>query len=250
MALVIGVITQVLISPTTASLAVAPASGGVAPFLYQWYRSTVPNFVPSPATLLAGATSLTIIDQNLLPNSIYYYAVVATDSTPVTPLTVTTTPFGLCTSKKDQVQYQGPSVADFQTKFFRDFPFDLTFTNDQNKYIFIQDILSAMQQANSQINSTLYLNQVSFAAGNLWLTAHRLCVNINNSSQGLNGRFNWGETSKGVGPASQSFGVPEKIQSMPYLYAFCNTNYGADYALDLYPRLTGGMSSTRGWTKA
>ena len=249
MALTIGAITQVLVTPSSASLLALAATGGVAPYSYQWHRSQTPNFVPSTANILAGQTSLTIIDSPLLPNSIYYYAVVVTDSTPVTPLTANTTAFGLCTANQGQTQYQDPAVADFQNFYYRDFPFDLTFTGNSNLYILIQDILKGFQQANAQINADLYLNQQSFTNGILCLSAHRLCTNINNSSQGINGQYNWGEVSKGVGPISQSFAIPQGIINNPYLFSFTKTTYGADYVLDLYPRLTGGMSSVMGHTK-
>jgi len=249
MALAIGALTQVLVTPSSASLLAVAPTGGVAPYSYQWYRSSLPNFTPSSANLLTGQTALSIIDSTLQPNTIYYYAVVATDSTPVTPLTVTTAILGICSATQGQSQYQDPSVTDFMNFFFRDFPYDTTNSGNFNLYILQQDILKAFQQANAQINARLYLTQTSYTTGNLWLSAHRLCTNINNSSQGINGQFNWGENSKSVGPISQSFSIPEGIINNPYLFSFTKTTYGADYVLDLYPRLTGGMSSAEGYTK-
>ncbi len=246
MALAIGALTQVLVTPSSASLLAPAATGGTPAYTYQWYRSTSPSFTPSSSTILSGQTTLTIIDQNLQPNAIYYYAVVVTDSTNAT---ATSSILGICTANTDQTQYQDPAVLDFMNFYFRDFPYDTTNTGNFNLYILQQDILKAFQQANGQINADLYLTQQSFTQGILWLSAHYLCVNINNSSQGINGQFNWGTQSKGVGPVSQSFAIPQAIINNPYLYSFTKTTYGAAYILELYPRLTGGMSSARGWTK-
>src|SRR5579872_156991 len=168
MALTIGAPSQVLITPSTVSLAVPATVGGVGPYSYQWYRDIVPNVVPSAATLIAGLVGTSVIDganPPLANNSIYYYVCVATDSTPGTPLTVTSSVIGICTAKQDQTQYQDPSVAQFQSFYDRDFPFG----TDINTQVRIQDILKAFQQANAQINGTLYLSQGSFTNGCLWL---------------------------------------------------------------------------------
>lgn len=248
MALSIGAPSQVLVTPSTVSLSVPVATGGIGPYTYQWYRDVVPNVVPSASTILAGQTALSIIDGAVTPlayNSIYYYLCVVTDSTPVNPLTVNSSVIGICTAKQDQTQYQNPSVAQFQSYYDRDFPFG----TDINTQVRIQDVLKAFQQANAQLNGTLYLSQGSWTLGYLWLAAHYLCTNINASSQGLNGQFNWGEQSKSADGVSQSFAIPPDIASSVVFNAFTKTNYGAMYILDVYPRLTGGMSSTRGWTK-
>lgn len=246
-ALAIGAPSQVLVTPSTVSLSAPAAGGGTAPITYQWYRDVVPGVVPGPSTILAGQTSLSIIDGMVTPlnyNSIYYYLVQATDSSNPAQV-VNSSVIGICTATQSQVQYQDPSVAQFQDFYDRDFPFG----SDINTQIRPKDILKALQQANAQINALLYLNQQSFTNGCLWLAAHYLCVNINNSSQGLNGQFNWGESSKIVGPISQSFAIPESIASSPVFNGFTKTTYGAAYLLDLYPRLAGAMSSTMGWTK-
>lgn len=247
MAFAIGAPTQVLVTPSTASLSVPEATGGTGPYTYQWYRDTVPNVVPSASTILTDQTALSIIDGADTPlayNSIYYYLVVATD-TGAANATANSPVLGICTAKQGQTQYQDPSVAQFQNFYDRDFPFG----DDINKQVRIQDILKAFNQANAQINAILYLTQDSFTTGCLWLAAHYLCTNINNSSQGLNGQYNWGEISKSADGISQSFAVPPSIANSLVFNGFTKTTYGAMYVLDLYPRLTGGMSSVKGWTK-
>lgn len=80
MATTAGAITQQQVSGTTADLTSAAATGGAAPYTYQWYRSTTPGFTPGAGNLLAGQTSLTLHDTGLIPNTQYYWKVVATDN--------------------------------------------------------------------------------------------------------------------------------------------------------------------------
>lgn len=80
MATTAGLLTQVSVTSTTANLSSAVATGGTAPYTYQWYRSTTSSFSPGAGNIIAGATSLTLADTGLIPNTLYYYKVVATDS--------------------------------------------------------------------------------------------------------------------------------------------------------------------------
>lgn len=243
--LTIGSPSQVLVTPSTVSLSAPAATGATGTVTYQWYRDVIPGVVPSASTILTGQTALSIIDGQTVPlvyDSIYYYLVVATDSTGPTAISPV---IGICTATQGQTQWQGISVAQFQSFYDRDFPFG----PDMNTQVRIQDILKAFQQANAQINAKRYLTQQSWNNGSLWLAAHYLCVNINNSSQGLNGQFNWGEQSKSAGGISQSFAIPPAISNSVVFNAFTKTTYGAAWVIDIYPRLTGGMSSVEGWTK-
>lgn len=80
MVLAVGPITQNSVGSNTASLTVAAATGGNGPYTYQWYRSPTGTFSPGVGTLISGATSLTLNDTGLIPNSQYYYEVVVTDT--------------------------------------------------------------------------------------------------------------------------------------------------------------------------
>lgn len=96
MALAAGALSKVLIGQTTAQLSSAVATGGTAPYTYQWYRSTTTGFTPGVGNAISGATSLTLSDSGLIPATSYYYVVVATDSVSATAnssqLTVLTEP--------------------------------------------------------------------------------------------------------------------------------------------------------------
>lgn len=100
MSITAGVITSVFIGPNSAQLSATAATGGTAPYTYQWYRDTSgTGFTPGGGNILTGQTALTLNDTNLIPNTTYYYKVVATDAVPAsvtyTALAVTTTPASL-----------------------------------------------------------------------------------------------------------------------------------------------------------
>lgn len=80
MAFVAGALSQLSVSSNTDQLLSAPATGGVGPITYQWYRSTTNGFSPGVGSLISGATSLSLNDSGLIPNTVYYYVVVATDT--------------------------------------------------------------------------------------------------------------------------------------------------------------------------
>ena len=80
-ALAAGALSQVSVQSTTATVSSAVATGGTGPYTYQWYRSNLTGFVAGPGNLISGATSLTLNDSGLIPNTTYFYKVIATDST-------------------------------------------------------------------------------------------------------------------------------------------------------------------------
>lgn len=84
MATTAGALTQVSVASTSARLSSAAATAGTAPYTYQWYRSTTTGFTPGGGNIIAGATALTLNDTGLIPNTQYYYKVVATDAGSVT----------------------------------------------------------------------------------------------------------------------------------------------------------------------
>lgn len=84
MTLTAGALTLLTVAAQTAQLSSAVATSGTAPYTYQWYRSTTSGFTPGAGNLISGATSLTLNDSGLIPNTQYYYVVVATDNASAT----------------------------------------------------------------------------------------------------------------------------------------------------------------------
>lgn len=111
MATTAGALSQLSVGANTASLLSAVATGGTAPYTYQWYRSTTTGFSPGGGNIITGATSLTLNDSGLIPNTIYYYKVVATDNGSVSgtssQLAVTTTASSLSPNQFAQTNTLG-----------------------------------------------------------------------------------------------------------------------------------------------
>lgn len=80
MSITAGVLSQVAVTSTTDSLLATAATGGSGPYDYQWYKSTTSGFTPGGGNIISGATALTLNDTGLIPNTLYYYKVVATDT--------------------------------------------------------------------------------------------------------------------------------------------------------------------------
>lgn len=80
MAITAGTISVFYQGATTAKLQATPATLGTGPYTYQWYRSTTNGFTPGGGNILAGKTSLLLEDTGLVPNTTYYYKLVATDT--------------------------------------------------------------------------------------------------------------------------------------------------------------------------
>ncbi len=102
MVLTPGVISLISVQSNTAQLSTTPPSGGVQPYFFQWYRSTVSGFSPGPSTLLPGAVQQQLSDSDLIPNTVYYYVVVYTDSTSPTPQTANSLQSSLTTQAPSQ----------------------------------------------------------------------------------------------------------------------------------------------------
>jgi hypothetical protein len=92
-ALTAGAISLVSALANAINLSATAATGGTAPYTYQWYRSVVSGFTTGAGNLLSGQTSLTLSDTSLVPNTTYYYVLIATDSATPTPATVSYSQF-------------------------------------------------------------------------------------------------------------------------------------------------------------
>lgn len=84
MSLTAGVASLTAVTSTTATLTATAATGGTAPVTYQWYRSTTSGFTPGVGNIITGATSLTLNDTGLIPNTTYFYVLQASDASPTT----------------------------------------------------------------------------------------------------------------------------------------------------------------------
>lgn len=98
MAITAGTLSALYVGSNNAKLKATPATGGVGPYTYQWYKSTTPGFTPGMANEVSDAENLELNDTGLIPNNGYYYKVIALDggasNAPVTysQLAIVTTP--------------------------------------------------------------------------------------------------------------------------------------------------------------
>ncbi len=113
MAITAGVLSQVAVTDKTASLSATAATGGTGPYTYQWYKSTQSGFSPGGGNIIAGATDLALEDDGLIPNTLYYYKLIATDTghsndeVTYTQLAVTTANQTLSQNQFAQSEYLG-----------------------------------------------------------------------------------------------------------------------------------------------
>ncbi len=139
-----------------------------------------------------------------------------------------------------------PSVQDFKDQFARDFPYTDDAT-DLSKVI-NADISRAIDEADPLVNDTLFDSQGEFSRAYLYLAAHFLCTNLQNSSQGVSGAFSWATNSRSVGSVSQSFTIPEVILKNPLWLMVSQTSYGARYLMLIQGKLAGAIGIAHGRT--
>lgn len=80
MAITAGTVSVQSVGPDFAKLLATAVTGAVGPTTYQWYRDTTSGFTIGAGYLLAGKTALQLNDTGLIPNTTYYYKLVATDT--------------------------------------------------------------------------------------------------------------------------------------------------------------------------
>ena len=94
-ALAAGAVTAGSIGTTTASATATDATGGTAPYSYQWYRSTASGTLGSA---VSGQTTRSLSDTGLTASTTYYYTLKYTDSATPTAGTVSSNQVSLTTA--------------------------------------------------------------------------------------------------------------------------------------------------------
>jgi hypothetical protein len=100
-----GTLSILSVSSNSDQLSSTQATGGTGPYTVQWYRSTTTGFSPGGGNIITGATSLTLNDSGLIPNTPYYYKVVYTD-TGFSNDTITSSQLTVTTTAPSQSQNQ------------------------------------------------------------------------------------------------------------------------------------------------
>lgn len=139
--------------------------------------------------------------------------------------------------------YYPPNVTDFKQYFNRDFPYGST-----TDTVMDSDILKAMNLASINLNEGLFPAQDNFWIGYLLLSAHYLVTNLQNSSQGIAGQYDWLTSSKSAGSVSQGIAIPDRILASPEFSMLTKTRYGALYLDLILPYLSGNFHVVLGDT--
>lgn len=135
--------------------------------------------------------------------------------------------------------FTNPSVQDFKDQFPRDFPFGTDFQVS----ILDSDISLAFRLTNVSINQALFEDQGTYTLAYNYLAAHNLTLNMQASSQGINGQYNFLQNSKGVGGVNEGFSIPQRILDNPTFSMLSKTTYGAKYLELILPRLCAQMGA-------
>jgi hypothetical protein len=146
------------------------------------------------------------------------------------------------------VAYTAPTVADFKSRFDRDFPFAADQT-DMSK-VRDKDITTALLQAAALDNPALWGDQATYSEVYLLRAAHNLCSNLLASSQGLGGAGQWLTNSKAVGNVSEAYSIPDRILRSPTLSLYSKTTYGCQFLSLIAVRLAGNVMGIIGTSHA
>lgn len=137
------------------------------------------------------------------------------------------------------------TVDEFKEWFFRDFPYsdegDLTGVTET-------DIEKAFAEASLNFNSSLFATLEDQKLGFLYLAAHYLVIDIQNSTQGLNGKYEGIMASKSVGSVSVGYTIPDWVMAHPIYSLLSQSKYGMKYLSLIIPLLVGNISAVRGAT--
>ena len=137
------------------------------------------------------------------------------------------------------------TVDDFRGWFSRDFPYsdDGVLTGITN-----QDILKAFAEANMNFNPSLFATEDEKKLGFLYLAAHYLVIDLQNSSQGINGKYEGIMSSKSVGSVSVGYTIPDWVMGSPIYSLLSQTKYGMKYLSLIIPLLIGNVGVVKGAT--
>ena len=137
------------------------------------------------------------------------------------------------------------TVAEFKTWFSRDFPYsddgDLTGVTSA-------DIQKAFAEANMNFNPSLFDTEENLKLGFLYLAAHYLCIDLQNSAQGINGKYEGLMSSKSVGSVSVGYTIPNWVTEHPIYSLLTQTRYGMKFLSLIIPLLIGNIRAVKGAT--
>lgn len=139
-----------------------------------------------------------------------------------------------------------PTTAQFQSKFFRDFPFAPAGDTTSLEYVLPQDIANASAEAQVNFSAGVFGNNADTLFYYLW--AHFLVINIQNAQKGLSAAAQFALESSSVGSVSLSNQIVDRFKDDPIFSSLLTTAYGKKYLDMAYPYTIGGVAIAYGNT--
>ena len=136
-----------------------------------------------------------------------------------------------------------PQIADFQTQFFRDFPYAPA-GDASLKYVQSQDIQNAINEAVIDFNPCLFGSDATTIF--MYLAAYMLVANLRNSGMGLGSLPKFPLESSSVGGVSISNSIVARFKDDANFAKYLLNGYGQKYLTLAYPYTIGGVSYTPG----
>lgn len=137
------------------------------------------------------------------------------------------------------------TIEDFKGWFSRDFPYS---SDDDLSGVTDKDIQKAFMEASMNFNPELFSDCCEKKLGFLYLAAHYLVIDLQNSSQGINGRYEGIMSSKSVGSVSVGYTIPDWVMASPIYSLLSQTRYGMKYLSLVIPLLVGNVGVVKGAT--
>jgi hypothetical protein len=145
-------------------------------------------------------------------------------------------------------------VDDFKDLFFRDFDYAIrsgqttSIYECQLEYIMDADITRAFSEATMNFNPSIWPTDEALKIAYLYLTAHYMVNDLQSAEQGTGSSGNFPVSSRGVGPISESYAIPEWMMRDPNIAYFATTRYGQKYLSLVKPLLIGNAVVYEGAT--
>lgn len=136
------------------------------------------------------------------------------------------------------------TVEEFKGWFVRDFPY----SSNANEGITDNDILKAFAEAALVFNEQLFDTEDNKKLGFLYLAAHYLVIDLQNSSQGINGKYEGLMASKTVGSVSVGYQLPNWVIEHPIYSLLAQTKYGMKFLSLIITSLVGNVRAVKGIT--
>lgn len=142
------------------------------------------------------------------------------------------------------------TVADFKTRFDRDFLFGGGLDSIRDA-----DISNAIAASRSLYNSRLWADDDERKTVFLLLVAHYVYVlaqaagGLSLTKGGLTSTSEGLVVSRSVGPVSETYDYPERVRNSLVLSQLLKSPYGQLYLQAVTPRLVGGMMIVPGWSE-